>query len=64
MKVVQNHRVELSKEQELERMVHPRQAAEIAGVSLATFKRTFPHLIRKISERRYGVKLRDALDPR
>jgi hypothetical protein len=58
------HRVTLSRELELERTITVREAAEINSLSEDTFKRTFGHLIRKISPRRSGVKLRDALNPK
>jgi hypothetical protein len=38
------------------------QAAEFNGISEDTFKRHYPHLIRKLSPRRNGVRLRDVLD--
>ncbi len=56
-----NREVRLSRELELESVVSVDQAARLKGVSRDTFKRTYAHLIRKISPRRNGVKLRDAL---
>lgn len=46
---------------ELERNVPVLEAAQLMGVSEATFKRRYRHLIRKLSPRRQGVKLRDLL---
>jgi hypothetical protein len=46
---------------DLERHISVKQAAEIKGVSQDTFKRHYPHLIRKASPRRNTVKLRDLL---
>jgi hypothetical protein len=46
---------------ELERNVSVPEAAQIKGISTDTFKRRYRHLIRKISERRNAVKLRDLL---
>jgi hypothetical protein len=46
---------------DLERHISVKQAAEIKGVSQDTFKRHYPHLIRKVSPRRNTVKLRDLL---
>jgi hypothetical protein len=46
---------------ELERNVSVTEAAQIKGISTDTFKRRYRHLIRKISERRNAVKLRDLL---
>jgi hypothetical protein len=36
-------------------------AEEITGLSEDTLKRRFPHLIRKLSERRCGMQLGDAI---
>jgi hypothetical protein len=46
---------------ELESNVSVPRAASIKGVSEDTFKRHYRHLIRKLSPRRDGVKLRDLL---
>jgi len=56
-----NREIPLSRELELERMVSVDQAANLKGMSRDTFKREYAHLIRKLSPRRNGVKLRDAL---
>jgi hypothetical protein len=47
---------------ELRRKIAVREAAELNGVSEATFRRHYGHLIRKISARRDVVELRDALE--
>jgi hypothetical protein len=47
---------------ELRRKIAVREAAELNGVSEATFRRHYSHLIRKISARRDVVELRDALE--
>ena len=50
---------------ELESIVPVSKAAQIQGVSPDTFKRRYRHpLIRRLSPRRNGVKLRDLLDQR
>ena len=46
---------------ELERVISLAEVAELAGVSEDTIRRHHPHLIRRLSPRRVGVKLRDAL---
>jgi hypothetical protein len=47
---------------ELRKKIAVREAAELNGVSEATFRRHYAHIIRKISKRRDVVELRDALD--
>jgi hypothetical protein len=47
---------------ELRRKIAVREAAELNGVSEATFRRHYGHLIRKVSARRDVVELGDALD--
>ena len=47
---------------ELRRKIAVREAAQLNGVSEATFRRHYGHLIRKISARRDVVELRDAID--
>ena len=46
---------------ELRRKVSVKEAARINNVSVDTFKRRYPHLIKKISPRRDAVELGDAL---
>jgi hypothetical protein len=46
---------------ELETYVSVPKAAHVRGISEDTFKRHYGHLIRKLSPRRDGVKLRDLL---
>jgi hypothetical protein len=46
---------------ELETIISVPKAAKIRGVSHDTFKRHYGDLIRKLSPRRQGVKLRDIL---
>jgi hypothetical protein len=46
---------------ELERIIPVPQAANINNQHEDTFRRNFPHLIRKIGKRKTGVKLRDAI---
>ena len=46
---------------ELETIIPVPKAAELRGISRDTFKRHHSDLIRKLSPRREGVKLRDAL---
>jgi hypothetical protein len=47
---------------ELERHIPLAEAASIKGVSVDTFKRRYRHLIRRVSERRVAVKVRDLLE--
>jgi len=54
-------RVELSPEQEKNRRISVKQAAELRGISPDTFRRHYGHLIRQESPRRQTVKLGDAL---
>jgi hypothetical protein len=46
---------------ELETIISVAEAAKLRGISRDTFIRHYPTLIRKLSTRRNGVKLRDAL---
>jgi hypothetical protein len=46
---------------ELRRKISVKEAAELNDVSEDTFRRRYPHLIKKISTRRDAVELRDAL---
>jgi hypothetical protein len=50
-------------EVERRRKISVPEAAEYNNLSTATFRRRFPHLIRKITPRRDVVELGDALDP-
>jgi hypothetical protein len=53
--------VELPPEVIRRRMISVPQAADLRGISEDTFKRKYPHLIKKLSERRNGVTLADVL---
>ena len=46
----------------LRRKISVRKAAEINTISEATFRRRYPHLIRKVSPRRDAVELGDAIN--
>jgi hypothetical protein len=46
---------------DLKRHVSVPEAARLKGISQDTFRRHYPHLIRKQSPRRCAVKLRDLL---
>jgi hypothetical protein len=48
-------------ELQLERILSLREAAMLNNISVDTLRRRYGHLIRKLSPRRDGVKLRDAL---
>ena len=48
-------------ELELRRKIRPKHAAALNDVSEASFRRNFSHLIVKVSARRDGVPLGDAL---
>jgi hypothetical protein len=54
-------RVPLSPEIEMRRVLPLEQATEITNLSRDTLKRQFPHLILKLSPRRSGMRLGDAL---
>jgi hypothetical protein len=56
-----NRKVELRPDLELLRVLPVREAAEVAGISLDTLRRNHPDIILKLSTRRVGVRLRDAL---
>ena len=56
-----NRKTELRPDLELQRVVTLREAAEISGISLDTIRRRHPQIIIKLSPRRIGVRLRDAL---
>jgi hypothetical protein len=58
------HDAELQRDLELEKFLSVRDAATRLGISPDTLKRVYPHLIRKISPRRNGVKMRDTLNPK
>jgi DNA-directed RNA polymerase specialized sigma24 family protein len=60
-KVLTNRKTELRPDLELQRVVTLREAAEICGISLDTIRRRYPQIIIKLSPRRVGVRLRDAL---
>jgi hypothetical protein len=47
---------------ELRKKITVAEAAELNGLSLATFRRHHKHLIRKISIRRTAVELGDAIN--
>jgi hypothetical protein len=59
--VATDKRVELRPDLELERMIPVPQAAEINCMSKDTFVRNHSDIIVKLSARRVGVRLRDAL---
>jgi hypothetical protein len=44
---------------DLEKHVSVSAAADIKNLSVWTFRKTYPHLIRRVSARRSAVKLRD-----
>ena len=51
----------LSEQRELDRIVSLQQAAELCNLSPDTFRRRYPDKLVKLSPRRTGVRLRDAL---
>ena len=57
-----NNRTQLPLDLERRRFISVPLAAEFVGISEDTFKRHYPHLIRKLSPRRNGVRLGDVLD--
>ena len=56
------YRVELTAEQQRRRKISLAQAAEITCLSEDTLRRRYAHLIKKLSPRRSGMSLGDALD--
>ena len=46
---------------ELRRKITVAEAARLNGISADSFRRHYPHLIKKITKQRVGVVLRDAL---
>ena len=46
---------------ELEKIIQVFEAAGLNNQHEDTFRRNFPHLIRKVGKRKTGVKLRDAI---
>jgi hypothetical protein len=59
--ILTNRAIPLSPEIEKRRLITVQQAADLKAISVDTFRRTFPDLIRKISPRRVGVRLGDVL---
>jgi hypothetical protein len=55
------NRVELPKEIELQRIVSLRQASDLSGLSEDTLRRRHADKIIKLSPRRNGMRVRDAL---
>jgi hypothetical protein len=55
------NRVALSPEQELNRILPLEQAAEICSLSADTLRRRHPDKLIRLSPRRVGIRLRDAL---
>jgi hypothetical protein len=53
--------IDLPPELALRRILSVAQAAELMGISRWTLERNHPHLIRKLSARRRGVSIGDAL---
>ena len=47
---------------ERRRKVPVQEAARINAIHESTFRRNFPHLIRRVGKRRQAVELGDALD--
>ena len=56
-----HQKVELRPDIELQRVIPLRQAGEVAGISADTIRRRYPSIIIKLSPRRVGVRLCDAL---
>jgi hypothetical protein len=54
-------RVQLSQEMEMRRVLPLEQATEITNLSRDTLKRNFPDKIIRLSPRRLGMRLSDAL---
>jgi hypothetical protein len=56
-----DNRIQLSAERELDRIVSLEQAAELCSLSADTIKRRYPNKLIKLSPRRVGIRVRDAL---
>ena len=56
-----DNRIQLSSERELDRILPLGQAAEISSLSADTLKRRHPDKLIRLSPRRLGMRLRDAL---
>jgi hypothetical protein len=54
-------RLQLTPELELEKICSLREAYEISGLSPDAWRANYPHLIRRLSPRRLGIRLRDVL---
>jgi hypothetical protein len=54
-------RVQLNPEHELLRILPPPQVEEVTSLSWDTIKRHYPQIVRKLSPRREGATLGDAL---
>jgi hypothetical protein len=52
---------DLSRDRELDRVVSLQQAARLMGISPDTIRRRHPDKILRLSPRRQGMRLRDAL---
>jgi hypothetical protein len=46
---------------ERKRRISPKKAAAFNDIHESTFRRRYPHLIKKVSERRDGVTVEDAI---
>jgi hypothetical protein len=55
------HKLELSREMELERVLTLKEAAEMTGLSIDSFRTHYKHLLLQLTPRRYGVKLRSVI---
>lgn len=53
--------LEISPDLQLERIVSLKEAVELSGISADTWRRHHAHLIRRLSPRRLGIKLRDVV---
>jgi hypothetical protein len=62
MPPTQRRSFSLSPELERERIITLQQVAELKQLSTDTIRRRYSHLIRRLSPRRVGMKLGDALD--
>jgi hypothetical protein len=56
-----DNRIQLSPERELDRIVSLEQAAELCSLSADTIKRRHRDKLIRLSPRRTGIRLRDAL---
>ena len=59
---VSKRRFKLSPELELERIITLQEAEELSSLSVDAWRDNYPHLLIKLSPKRWGIKLRHVLN--